>query len=191
MELAVFFFDMFNTVLSLHHATKEELKLYSDHLAEYYRTGVWKRFNPPKSWSRLGAWNDASEMIRRVYWDLYLNSKLVVLSNCPVSMMTDILRNTNLPMDYIIPLEAFEVFKPKDEAYAAAEMLMNVKSEQCWMITANRTFGDLEAASRRGWNTVYINRKDEIIPPHEPLPSKTHDCKNMMDFYERFCGGKL
>jgi 2-haloalkanoic acid dehalogenase type II len=150
--LKVIAFDVFGTVFDLSSVNRLEIKDYVSHI----RGGVWEPLELPESWYTLPAHPDAKEGIER----LRTKYQVVTLSNGPVRLLTRLSKHNNISWDMIIPIEMKKVYKPKAGAYYTVPELMGVLTSEVLMVTANKTFGDLEAASRCSMKPCLIRDPD-------------------------------
>lgn len=155
-ELALL--DTFNSVYSMATARREEIEAYADHLRRFRESGAWVPLKLPDSWREFAAWPDALDAI-----PMFQKSgcRCVTLSNGPIDLQIDLARRNNMTWDWMVPLEAYHVYKPDVRAYLAAIGLLKVDPRRTVMITANKDFGDLEAAEQLGMQTAWIDRKCE------------------------------
>lgn len=163
-ELALF--DTYNTVYSMATAKRAEIEAYADHLRRFRETGVWQPLTLPDSWRKFNAWSDALIAMRMFQKS---GCRCVTLSNGPIDHQLDLARRSNLIWDWMVPLEAYHVYKPDPRAYLAAIGLMKVDPRRTVMVTANKDFGDLEAAEQLGMQTAWIDRKGQ--DPEQKAPT--------------------
>lgn len=141
-------FDVFNTVVDLASVDRDEVRAYADHIKQ----PEWSPLRLPESWENLPAFADSAEGIAR----LRKKFMVVTCSNGPLGMMARLLKNAGLQFDAIIPLELNRVFKPNDQAYLTVCEVLGVPGPRVRMVTANKKFGDLEAADRLGMFATLI-----------------------------------
>jgi HAD superfamily hydrolase (TIGR01493 family) len=146
--IKVFAFDVFNTIFSLDDVPRQEIKDYARHI----KLPEWQPLILPKSWETLPARPDCKEGL-----DL-LRGKFVVVtcSNGPVEMLRKLSQHNNIEWDGYIPIEANKVFKPNPKAYMTICEYCNVQPHEVAMVTANETFGDLEASAALGMTPILI-----------------------------------
>lgn len=174
----VAFFDLNHTVYDLTHVPKGDLKAYSKHLEKFAATGLYHSLEFPERWGMLPAWSDAITAIHNMR--AYLKIQCVTLSNNPINLQIQQARHNKIFWDWMVPLEAKKTFKPCITAYEFAVDVLRVEPKDCLMITANRTFGDIEMASNLGMRTVWVDRKNEE-PSH---PIKT--LRDVVDLLHKF-----
>lgn len=148
-NIKVFAFDIFNTVFSLGGIPREEIVAYGEHIKR-----PWSPLKLPEHWERLPAWPDSRPAIHR----LKQYYQVVTCSNGPISLQTKLSKYNDIDWDFLIPLEERKIFKPSLLAYQPICDMMGVKPEEVCMVTANETFGDLEASAELGMHQVLITR---------------------------------
>lgn len=147
-------FDVFGTVVDFSGIDRNEIKSYITQIKE----PVWKPLELPKSWEHLPAHADAKvglELLRKNYI-------VVTCSNGPLGMMTKLSKNAGIQWDAIIPLELNKVYKPNPRAYLTVCEVLSVKPGNVLMVTANKTFGDLEASRKLGMQAVLIRDPSSV-----------------------------
>ena len=106
------------------------------------------------AWRRLDPWPDSVPGIAR------LKRRFIVapLSNGNIRLMLDLAKRAALPWDAILGAEISQAYKPSPEAYLRnAEALMLEPDKVCLVAAHN---GDLAAARRCGFRTVFVPRSD-------------------------------
>lgn len=165
----VAFFDLNHTCLNtMGVATREEVAAYLSHIKQT----SWSPLKLPNTWRSTPVWNDTITALHNLRY--YSKVKVVTLSNNPIDVQIDQLRWANITasVDFLVPLEAYHVFKPDVKAYQVACNLLQVAPEDALMVTANKDFGDLEGANAIGMPSVWIDRKNE---------DPNYKIKNLMD----------
>ena len=162
----VAFFDLNHTVLQMGVISKEDIENYLSHIKQ----PSWSPLTLPDSWRHLQVWSDAITALHKLRY--YSRVKCVTLSNNPINVQIDQLKWANITFDFMVPLEAYHVFKPDIKAYQMACNLLQVAPEDALMVTANKDFGDLEGAACIGMPSVWIDRKNE---------DSKYPIKNLMD----------
>lgn len=147
-------FDVFNTVFNITKEHHNDVREYNKHV----RSDGWQPLQLPKSWETLEAHPDAKDGIDA----LRQNFTVVTMSNCPMDLLVKLSKYNNISWDAIIPIEMNKVYKPNLEAYKCILQLFQVKAEEVAIVTANKTFGDIEAAQILGMRPILI-RKDGTI----------------------------
>lgn len=149
----VAFFDLNNTCLQMTGATREEIEAYITHIKQ-----PWSPLKLPDHWKRFIPWNDLKALNA-------LQEKGIIcctLSNNPIRLQIEQMQYCRLfEWDFLVPLEAYRVFKPDVKAYQVACNLLQVAPEDALMVTANHNFGDLEGAAMIGMPSIWIDRKNE------------------------------
>jgi 2-haloalkanoic acid dehalogenase type II len=156
MKPKVMAFDVFGTVFDLGGVPKDEIRTYVQHI----RQPNWKPLELPHNWQFLPYWPDAPEGIRKLREEF----TVVTCSNGPAELLCKLSKNSGIDWDLIVPLEMKKVYKPNPEAYLTVCELLKVEPKDVVMVTANRTFGDLEAAQKLGMRSVLIrDRKYSVV----------------------------
>lgn len=148
MMLKVIGFDCFNTVFDMASVPLVSKTSIADYVANSLdKMGdEWKRFQPPEAWYQLRAHPDARAGI------MALRRKFMVatMSNGPVDLLTHISKANGIDWDMVTPIELKKVYKRRPEAYLTLCELFRVKPQEVLIVTANPTFGDVEAAQSLG-----------------------------------------
>ena len=162
----VAFFDLNHTCLQMTGIPREDIEGYINHI----KSPSWFPLTLPESWERLNPWPEVAWAITN------LQEKGIVcctLSNNPIATQIKQLVYANLfDWNFLVPLEAYHVFKPDVKAYQVACNLLKVAPEDALMVTANHDFGDIEGAVSIGMPSVWIDRKNE---------DDTYEIKTLMD----------
>ena len=141
-------FDVFGTVFDFSNVPYEERKAYADHIQQ----PEWSPLTLPASWENLPPHPDSQLGIE------FLREQFIVVtcSNGPLGLLTKLSKNAGISWDAIIPLELNKVFKPNDRAYLTVCEVFGVEPRDVMMVTANKDFGDIEAAQRLGmqWSLI-------------------------------------
>ncbi len=149
--IKVIAFDVFGTVFDLSSVPKQEKIDYITHI----RKPEWSPLVLPKSWETLPAHPDAAEGIRLLRHDYYV----VTCSNGPLGLLAKLSKHNKIEWDAIIPLELNKVFKTNPRAYLTVCEVMGVQSQEVMMVTANKSFGDIEASSALGMTPMLIRNE--------------------------------
>jgi len=90
-----------------------------------------------------------------------LNAKFTTatLSNGNTALLTDLATHAALPYARIISAEDFGAYKPDPSVYLGAAAKLGLQPGECALVAAH--LGDLAAASKCGFQTVYVERKRE------------------------------
>lgn len=141
-------FDVFGTVFDLSGVPHEEVRAYAHHI----RQPEWSPLKLPKSWETLPAHADSAEGVAQ------LRKKFIVVtcSNGPLGLLTKLSKHNGIAWDAIIPLELNKVFKPNPRAYLTVCEVLDVEPKDVIVVTANKTFGDIEAAKKLSMGTALI-----------------------------------
>ncbi len=154
MARKVIAFDVFGTVFNLTGVPKNEIRDYISHIGQK----EWSPLRLPDSWATLPAHPDAAqgiEMLRKKFF-------VVTCSNGPLGLLAKLSKHNSISWDAIIPLELNRVFKPAPEAYMTVCETLDFQPHEVTMVTANKTFGDLEGSRRIGMEAILI--RNETFP---------------------------
>src|SRR5216684_2445694 len=80
-------------------------------------------------------------------------------SNGNVALMVNMARRAGLPWDTILGAEVTRHYKPQPECYLGTADMLGLKPEECALVAAHN--GDLGAASKLGFKTVFVPRPAE------------------------------
>lgn len=162
--IKVFAFDVFGTLINMEGVPREELEAYGEHI----RKPVWYPLVLPESWKTLKPFDDVADGL----YDLEkLGAYCVTLSNAPAAFQVDLWDNNWLyagsGINFFVPLEMLGVFKPNSEAYnSLLRLFPDVRRDEFCMVSANKHFGDLEAARSLGMKAVLIRGDTGIDVSH-------------------------
>lgn len=126
-------------------------------IRNYYRdiltAPTWNPLEFPDSMKELVVFPDVPEGLDTLR---DMGYTIVSCTNFPVHLQMELCERNVIRMDFYTPLELHRCYKPDHHAYIMVMDLLRVPAKNCHMITANRTFGDLEAARELGMNAVLI-----------------------------------
>lgn len=157
-RIKVIAFDVFGTLVKLDGVPEEERKAYWNHIHK----PEWSPLELPDSWGKLVAFSEVADAIDRLREDFMV----VTLSNGPLGLQARILKNNDISVDAIVPLEIARVFKPNQSAYLAASEILGIPPENFLMVTANEKFGDLEASKSIGMQSQLIRGREVLSLKH-------------------------
>ena len=106
-------------------------------------------------WHKLNPWNDSCEAINKLS-ESYITSSL---SNGNILLQENLIENAKLKFDFIFSAEHFKKYKPEKVVYLGAANYLNLLPGECALVASHKS--DLLAASKLGFNTIFINRKNE------------------------------
>jgi FMN phosphatase YigB (HAD superfamily) len=150
-------FDLFGTIFNLENVDRAELKEYGRQIKRNLTD--WSPFDLPAHWAwSLPLHDDAIEGLWKLRDHDY---RLVTFSNAPAKLQLEMINYHSLPFHSITPLESFRMSKPNPSIYYNLEVWGYDLSE-CAMITANKSFGDIEGMSACGGFPILI--RDDKIP---------------------------
>lgn len=154
-RIKVVAFDVFGTLVRIKdRVPHDELKAYADHI----RKPDWSPLVLPKSWEDLTAFED----VRTALSLLSYRFMVVTLSNGPLGLQANLLKNNRIAVHAIVPLELAQVFKPNPRSYLAAAEMIGIPAEHWLMVSANKTFGDIEASRSVGMQSQLV-RCEEMV----------------------------
>ena len=107
-------------------------------------------------WHKLAPWPDSAPGLKKLN---NLGFVTATLSNGNTQLLTDLANFGKLPYARILGAEDFGAYKPHERVYRGAAEKLELKTEECALLAAH--LGDLEAAKRCGYRTVYIGRENE------------------------------
>lgn len=136
-------FDCFGTVFDMSGISRDEIAAYVAHV----RKADFTPFEFPASWWSLKAHADAAEGIKLLKTKGLL---CVTLSNGDVGLLSTVALRNGIDFDWYIDLVKHRVYKPHLDAYRTVQAETNFQPNECIMVTANPTFGDVEGAAAIG-----------------------------------------
>lgn len=152
-KIQVIAFDLFGTVYDMKDVPREEMRYYGEQL----RRPKWAPLALPESWAKLPLFPDSLEAIP----ELMQHYTVVTLSNAPLGLQIAMTKNSGLRFHGMIPLEIGQTYKPRVDAYRLLAAVMNVPPENCLMVTANKTFGDIEGSRSIGMQAALVRSTDD------------------------------
>ena len=152
-RIKVLAFDLFGTVFDVFTVPRGELSDYGDTI----RAPEWKPFVWPKTWEKMPAFPDSKFGLRALQSYGYYT---VALSNAPLALAMRMIANADLAFNAIIPLETIKTYKPNPACYTFAQQLCGVERHEFAMISANKSFGDIEVALALGMGAQLIRNPD-------------------------------
>lgn len=146
-------FDLFGTVFSLDGVPREEIRAYGRHI----RKPEWSPLTLPESWKTLPVKDGAAEAIKLLRDIAFV----VTCTNAPADTQIALCSN-RVPFSMLTYLEQWEVYKPNHKAYTKTVQHYDFLPPEAMMVTANETFGDLEAAKALGIQPCLICDNPEV-----------------------------
>jgi 2-haloacid dehalogenase len=124
-------------------------------------------------WHFLDPWPDSSLGLA------LLNQRFTTstLSNGNTALLSDLAKHGNLPYNHLLSAEDFQAYKPHPNVYLGAVEKLGLKPEECCMVAAH--LGDLAAARKVGYQTLYIERKQE----EQWKGAKVEEAKGWVDMW--------
>jgi len=144
-------FDCFGTIFNMKCVAKQDLIYYGSVLAK----PIWERLYFPKYWRAIPAHPDSKNGLEMIRDAGYI---ICALSNAPSELMKELSDNAGIIWDHIIPLEKYRIYKPNPLAYLTACAELNCKPSDCVMVSANKSFGDLESSVSIGMRSIFLDR---------------------------------
>lgn len=137
---------------------QHHLESLIDLIRKHNIEGLWDEEEIKKIsmiWHFLDPWPDSSPGLG------LLNPKFetCTLSNGNHSLLQDLAQYGKLPYKHLFGAEDFKAYKPHPNVYNGAVEKLNMNANECALIAAH--LGDLEAAKRCGYQTIYIERSQE------------------------------
>lgn len=145
-------FDCFGTVFSMKYVSREEISDYVRHV----NRSDFTPYKFPDSWWELQLHPDAQEGVK-VLQDA--GFKCVTLSNGSYDLLKHVSERGGISWDTIIDLAKHRVYKPHLDAYRTVEKETGFRPNECLMVTANPTFGDVEGAAAIGMSVQVIRQR--------------------------------
>jgi FMN phosphatase YigB (HAD superfamily) len=161
-------FDCFGTIFDMSTLNKEDIKDYVAQTRDKQGEEAKPVVFPPK-WYHLQARPYAMQTIydlREHYW-------VVTLSNGSIDLLAQLSYRNEINWDLITPLEIAKVYKTCPESYQLPLKIFQLQPEEMLMVTANPTFGDVEACQKLGIQTFVINHEEgpKLLDLHALLMS--------------------
>lgn len=107
-------------------------------------------------WHKLSPWPDSAPGLQKLNDLGFVTS---TLSNGNTQLLSDLATFGELPYARILGAEDFGAYKPHEKVYRGAAEKLGLQTHECALLAAH--LGDLEAAKRCGYRTVYIERENE------------------------------
>ncbi len=182
--MKILLFDLVGTVFDMSSARPADLSFYGQQIKDWRdqttsRAAQWSPLILPKSWEILPPQPDAKDAIAALRASK--RYRCVTMSNLPIRLQVEMSANAGIDWDFMVPLEAARVYKTHPSAYLFALGLFgNRPASDFVMVTANRTYGDLEAALNLGMKSALIDRHLET-PPDAAFYSLTNLAESLLN----------
>lgn len=144
-------FDVCNTLLDAGSVEREMLQAYAKQIEpwrhEHAEPLAWHPLDLPAGLAEMEPYPDSAEAMQRLR---SCGLICVTLSNWPLGLQTKSLKRAGIVVDAIVPLELCRAYKPDRGFLAPYRLAIDVlgfEPHEIGMVTANRTFGDLESAA--------------------------------------------
>lgn len=146
------------TVDDHHLESLQELLASKDFLPGNDKRGLWSDEEIKEMsliWHKLDPWDDTVAGLKA------LNTKFetCTLSNGNISLLNDMQEHSGMPFKHTFSSELFNSYKPNPAIYLGAAKKLGLEPGQCVMVAAH--LGDLEAAKKCGFQTIYVQREQE------------------------------
>ena len=146
------------TVDDHHLESLQELLVEFDLLPNEDKRGLWSDDqirDLSLVWHKLDPWTDTVAGLKA------LNTKFetCTLSNGNISLLKDMQKHSGMEFKHTLSSELFGSYKPNPAIYLGAAKKLGLDPAQCVMVAAH--LGDLEAAKKCGYQTVYVQREQE------------------------------
>lgn len=148
-------FDCFGTVFDMNGVDRLEIRAYVNHV----RRNDFTPYRFPESWWALELHPDARDGVNALKSAGY---HCVTLSNGSADLLAYVSAMNDLVWDRIIDLAKHRVYKPNIDAYRTVEQETGFAPDECLMVTANPTFGDIEGAAAIGMHSKVIRQPGEL-----------------------------
>lgn len=152
----ILFFDLFNTIYDISAVPREHLIEYRRLIDQFLETGKYEPLDMREWWQLIKPFPEVAEAIL----ELEDEHSLVSLSNCPSHWQQEIAAIYDLHSIDCRGLERYSIYKPHIGAYYAALGEIGEAPADCMMVTANKTFGDLENAAKVGMQSFHVDREN-------------------------------
>lgn len=149
-------FDLFGTVFDLKSAPAEEVRDYGRQI----RLPEWQPLVLPRTWETMPAFPDSAEGLRLLRERFFVSS----LSNAPLGLAAKMCKNAGVHFDCLLPLELGRVYKPNPLAYLKLCDVLACMPSEVLIVTANKDFGDIEAARSLGMQATLIRHPAAAFP---------------------------
>lgn len=139
-----------------HHYEALQRILAARGVAGVFPDGEEERWELVFAWHRLQPWADSVRGLEQLN---ELGFVTCTLSNGNVALLKDLVRFGGLPFREILSAEHFGAYKPAPEVYQGAARHFGLEPGECALVAAH--LGDLAAAKKQGFRTVYVQREGE------------------------------
>lgn len=154
-ERPVLFFDCMGTVFDVSDVPTHQMTAYTRAI----RRCNPLRAYPPLQFDNLRAHPDAQPALAR----LAEKFDVVAFTNCPPAVFNAVTARAQLVWHDVVPLLRAGASKPVPYVYPWACGWWNRRPEQCTMVTANPTFGDVEGARACGMNVILVRCRGVLV----------------------------
>ncbi|KAL1958115.1 hypothetical protein VTO42DRAFT_5155 [Malbranchea cinnamomea] len=154
----------FTTVDEHHYDSLKSL------LAKYNLDGLFSESEIKSlslKWHFLDPWKDSPRGLEE------LNKTFITatLSNGNTALLEDLAQYASLSFNHVFSAEQFKAYKPSPLVYNGAAAKLGLQTNECALVAAH--LGDLRAAKRCGYQTIYVARpQEEAYSPEDVLKAK-------------------
>ena len=127
---------------------------------------------------KIGAFEEVYEVLKKIKKN---KIKTVILSNGSYDMLNSAVKNSKFDklISVVISVDECKKFKPHSDVYKLVIDKFNINKKNCIFFSSN--CWDIHGASNFGFQTVWVNRKDNI---DEFLPGRVdHQVKSLKEYF--------
>ena len=108
--------------------------------------------------------------------------KLAILSNGTPSLLSNLVKNSNLEnlFDDVFSIEEVKIYKPDPKVYDIPINKYKVKKEEITFLSANTW--DVSGGGNYGYNAIWVNRSNNVFDKLDYTPK--NEVKNLKEFLD-------
>jgi len=108
--------------------------------------------------------------------------KLAILSNGTPSLLSNLVKNSNLEnlFDDVFSIEEVKIYKPDPKVYDIPINKYNVKKEEITFLSANTW--DVSGGGNYGYNAIWVNRSNNVFDKLDYTPK--YEVKNLKELLD-------
>ncbi len=108
--------------------------------------------------------------------------KLAILSNGTPSLLSNLIKNSNLEnlFDDVFSIEEVKIYKPDPKVYDIPINKYKVKKEEITFLSANTW--DVSGGGNYGYNAIWVNRTNNVFDKLDYTPK--HEVKNLKELLD-------
>ena len=121
--------------------------------------------------------------VKRVLEELKKKSiKLAILSNGTPSLLSNLVKNSNLEnlFDDVFSIEEVKIYKPDPKVYDIPINKYKVKKEEITFLSANTW--DVSGGGNYGYNAIWVNRSNNVLDKLDYTPK--YEVKNLKELLD-------